>query len=62
MTAVSGMTLFVVPAVIFAMVTTAGSKTETRRVTIVWSAVTISQATGIGSTRVVRHRGVAAGP
>src|SRR3546814_6539238 len=31
------------------MVTTAGSKTEIRRVTIVWIAETISQATGIGS-------------
>src|SRR3546814_1430825 len=36
-------------AAIFAMVTTAGSKTEIRRVTIVWIAETISQATGIGS-------------
>src|SRR3546814_8773712 len=47
--AVSGMILFVVPAAIFAIVTTAGSKTEMRRVTIVWIAVTIAQATGIGS-------------
>ena len=43
------MTLRVVPASIFAMVITAGSKTFTRRVTSVWNACTISQATGIGS-------------
>src|SRR3546814_9163125 len=43
------MILFVVPAAFFAIVTTAGSKTEMRRVTIVWIAVTIAQATGIGS-------------
>src|SRR3546814_20936148 len=47
--AVSGMMWFVLPAAIFAMVITAGSKTEMRRVTIVWIAVTIAQATGIGS-------------
>ena len=34
------MMLFVVPAAIFAIVTTAGSNTDTRRVTIVWIAVT----------------------
>ena len=43
------MTLVVVPARIFDTVTTAGSKTSTRRVTIAWMAVTISHATGIGS-------------
>src|SRR3546814_19119832 len=48
--ALSGMMLFVVPAAIFAMVTTAGSKTEMRRVTMVWIAVTIDKATGLGST------------
>ena len=48
--AVSGMTLSVVPAVIFAMVTTAGSKTLTRRVTVVWIACTMAQATGTGSS------------
>ena len=46
----SGMMLFVVPAVIWAMVTTAGSKTSTRRVTIDWSASTISAAIAMGST------------
>ena len=47
--AVSGITLFVVPAQILATVTTAGSNTSIRRVIIVWSAPTISQATGTGS-------------
>ena len=47
--AVSGMMLRVVPASIFATVTTAGSKAFTRRVTSVWNAWTISQAIGIGS-------------
>ena len=47
--AVSGMTLLVVPARILATVTTAGSKASTRRVTMAWKAVTISQAIGIGS-------------
>ena len=44
------MTLFVVPAVIRPTVTTAGSNTSMRRVTIVCSAWTISQAIGIGSS------------
>ena len=48
--AVSGITLSVVPAAILAMVTTAGSKTLTSRVTIVWMACTIAHATGIGSS------------
>ena len=48
--AVSGMTLSVVPASILAIVTTAGSAIGTRRVTIVCSAVTISQAIGTGSS------------
>ena len=47
--AVSGITLVVEPARILATVTTAGSKASTRRVTIAWRAVTISQAIGIGS-------------
>ncbi len=47
--AVSGITLFVVPALIRPTVTTDGSKTSMLRVTIVCSACTISQATGIGS-------------
>src|SRR5438093_1000369 len=47
--AVSGITLRVVPASIFATVTTAGSKTLTWRVTSVWNACTISHAIGIGS-------------
>ena len=50
MLAVSGMMLSVVPAVMRAMVTTDGSNTSMVRVTIVCSACTISQATGIGST------------
>ncbi len=49
MLAVSGMMLFVVPAAILPTVTTAGSKTSTERVTMICSAWTISQATGIGS-------------
>ncbi len=48
--AVSGMMLFVVPAVICPTVTTAGSKMSIRRVTISCSAWTISHAIGIGST------------
>ena len=48
----SGMMLFVVPAVIWAIVTTAGSNTSTRRVTIACSARTISAATAIGSRAV----------
>ena len=48
--AVSGMMLLVVPAVIRPTVTTAGSNAGTRRVTRLWIAVTSSQATGIGST------------
>jgi hypothetical protein len=47
--AVSGMMFVVVPASMWAIVTTAGSKTSTRRVTIACSASTISAATGIGS-------------
>ena len=50
MWAVSGMMLSVVPAVIRPTVTTQGSNTSIVRVTIVWRACTISQATGIGST------------
>jgi hypothetical protein len=41
--------LFVVPALMRPTVTTEGSNTSTRRVTIIWSAWTISQAIGIGS-------------
>ena len=48
--AVSGITLLVVPAVMWPTVTTAGSNTSTVRVTISCRAWTISQATGIGST------------
>ena len=48
--AVSGIMLFVVPAVMRPTVTTAGSNTSTERVTISCSACTISQATGIGSS------------
>ncbi len=47
--AVSGMTLVVEPARTLATVTTAGSKTSTRRVTNVWNAPTMAQATGTGS-------------
>ena len=43
------MILFVVPAEILAMVMTAGLNTEILRVTIVWIAETISQATEMGS-------------
>ena len=50
MTAVSGMTLVVVPARILATVTTAGLNASTLRVTMVWNAPTISQAIGMGST------------
>ena len=45
----SGMTLFVVPAWKLPTVMTTGSKMSKRRVTSTCSAVTISQATGIGS-------------
>jgi hypothetical protein len=45
----SGITLFVVPASMCATVTTAGSKTFTDRVTIVWRARAISHAAGMGS-------------
>ena len=48
----SGMTLLVAPPSMWATVTTAGSKTSTRRVTIDCSASTISAATGIGSAAV----------
>ena len=44
------MMLFVVPAVIWAIVTTAGSNTSIRRVTIACRARTISAATTIGSS------------
>ncbi len=47
--AVSGITLFVVPAVIRPTVTTDGSNTSIERVIINCSACTISHATGIGS-------------
>ena len=47
--AVSGMMLFVVPETICATVITTGSKAGMRRVTILCSAMTISQATGMGS-------------
>ena len=48
--AVSGITFDVVPALMWATVTTAGSNTSMRRVIIVWMACTISQATGMGSS------------
>ena len=48
--AVSGMTLFVVPAVMRPTVTMPGSNTSMRRVIMVWSAWTISHAIGIGSS------------
>ncbi len=47
--AVSGMMLFVVPALMRPTVTTDGSNTSRLRVTIIWIACTISQAIGIGS-------------
>ncbi len=47
--AVSGITLYAVPAWMRPTVTTDGSNTSTLRVTIVCSACTISHATGIGS-------------
>ena len=50
MNADSGITLLVEPASMWAMVSTAGSKAFTRRVTMVCRAVTISAAAGIGST------------
>ncbi len=50
MCAVSGMMLFVVPAAILPIVTTAGSNTSIERVTMICSACTISHATGIGSS------------
>src|SRR5262245_56902817 len=43
------MTLWVDPARTRATVTTAGSNTSTRRVTIVWKAPTMAHATGTGS-------------
>ena len=58
---VSGMTLLVVPAWMLATVTTVGSNTSTRRVTMVWMACTISQAIGHRIERAVGLRGVAAG-
>jgi hypothetical protein len=45
----SGITLSAVPAWKLPTVMTTGSKTSNLRVTRVWSAVTISQAAGIGS-------------
>ena len=48
--AVSGITLVVVPAVILVTVTMAGSNTSMRRVTMVCNACTISHAIGIGSS------------
>ena len=48
--AVSGMTLVVVPALMWATVSTAGSNALTRRVTIVCSAPTIAAAAGTGSS------------
>ena len=48
--AVSGMTLVVVPALMCATVSTAGSNALTRRVTIVCSAPTIAAAAGTGSS------------
>ena len=47
--AIGGMMLLVVPASMRPTVTTAGSKTSIRRVTISCSACTISQAIGTGS-------------
>ena len=47
--AVSGRMLLVVPATIWPIEMTAGSKTSTRRVIAVWSAVTISAAMTIAS-------------
>jgi hypothetical protein len=44
------MTLWVVPALMYATVSTAGSNTLTRRVIIVWNACTISHAIGTGSS------------
>jgi hypothetical protein len=46
----SGITLSVVPAWKLPTVTTTGSNTSNFLVTIVWSAITISQAAGIGSS------------
>ena len=54
------MTLFVVPALMRATVTTDGSNTSMRRVTMVCSAWTISQAIGIGS--IVRNGSEACPP
>ena len=45
-----GITFEVVPVWIWVTVTTAGSNTGMRRVTSIWSAWTISQATGMGSS------------
>jgi len=50
MTAVSGMMLLVVPALMRPTVTTVGSNTSIVRVTIVCSACTISHAMGMGSS------------
>jgi hypothetical protein len=50
MSQVSGITLLVVPAWMLATVTTVGSKTSTRLVTMVWMACTISHAIGTGSS------------
>ena len=48
--ALSGITLPVVPAAIFVTLITTGSNASIRRVTKLDSAVTISHATGIGSS------------
>ena len=47
--ALSGMTLCAVPASSVVIVTTTASVALKRRVTMAWSAITISQATGTGS-------------
>src|SRR3954463_3247031 len=59
--AVSGMTLLVEPASMCATVTTAGSKTSTRGVTIDWRARTISAATGIGAAAACGSEGAGVG-
>ena len=49
--AVSGMTLVVVPASMWATVSTAGLKASTSRVSWVCRAVTVAQAAGMGSVQ-----------
>ena len=56
------MMLVVVPASTWAIVTTAGSKTSTRRVTIVWSAEDDLGGDRDRVDRLVRRRRVAAAP